>query len=260
MSQKEVNNNQFMINHPVSIEQTPRWIRIKFGGKIIADSKSALLLLEYGPGRLPTYYFPRENVQMEFLEDTDYKKDGPAKKYWNIKVGDKFAEHSAYSWVNPPSNQAALKNYISFKWHKMDAWLEESEEVFVHARDPHKRVDVIKSSRNLRVVKDGVEIVNTREPYLLFETNLPTRYYVPRNDVNMDFLVATKTHSRCPYKGIADYWSIKIGDVLYKDLVWSYPDPIPENPKIKDLLCFFNEKVDIYLDGELQPRPITPWS
>jgi len=103
-------------------------------------------------------------------------------------------------------------------------------------------------------------VAESKRPYLLFETNLPTRYYLPQEDVNMDLLESTDSHTACPYKGTASYWSVKIGDMVYKDLVWGYPNPIPEAPKIEGLLSFYNEKVDIFVDGEKQERPITPWS
>jgi uncharacterized protein (DUF427 family) len=162
--------------------------------------------------------------------------------------------------LDPASDLAALQNYVSFAWDKMDAWYEEEEEVFVHARDPHKRVDVLPSSRHVRVVIAGETVAETQQPHLLFETSLPTRYYIPREDVRMDLLEPASLKTRCPYKGIASYWSAKIGDHVVKNVVWSYPEPIPECPKIKGLLCFFNERVDLYVDGELQPRPQTPWS
>jgi uncharacterized protein (DUF427 family) len=142
----------------------------------------------------------------------------------------------------------------------MGAWYEEEEEVFVHARDPHKRVDVLASARHVQVMVAGETIAETRRPYLLFETGLPTRYYIPREDVRMDLLTPTAHTSRCPYKGIARYWSVTVGGRTVDNIVWSYPNPIPENPKIKDLLCFFNERVDLFVDGELQPQPLTPWS
>jgi uncharacterized protein (DUF427 family) len=142
----------------------------------------------------------------------------------------------------------------------MDAWFEEDEEVYVHPRDPHKRVDAIPSSRNVRIEVDGVEIANTNRPTLLFETGLPTRYYISRADVRLDLLEPTETMTQCPYKGRAQYWSIKTGEKVHKDFVWSYPFPIPECPKIEKLMAFFNERVDIYVDGELQERPKTQWS
>jgi uncharacterized protein (DUF427 family) len=112
----------------------------------------------------------------------------------------------------------------------------------------------------VRVVIGGETIAETRQPHLLFETHLPTRYYIPRQDVRMELLAPSRLSTRCPYKGIASYWSVTIGEQVAKNIVWSYPDPIPECPKIKGLLCFFNERVDLYVDEALQPRPHTWWS
>ena len=124
------NYNDYFMKHIPLIEPTARWIRVKFGDKIIADSKNALLLIEYaGPGKLPTYYFPRQDVKMEFIVDTDYKREDSTIQYWDVKVGEKVADHAASSWINPPANRSDLKNYITFKWHKMDTWLEEEEEI-----------------------------------------------------------------------------------------------------------------------------------
>lgn len=247
----------YMLDHPIEVEPSPRWVRVKFGGEFVADSRHALLLIEYGRGRLPAYYFPREDVRMDLLEPATHNHEI---LYWTVRAGDQVAENAAWSYLDPAPERADLKGYVTFKWHKMDAWYEEEEEVFVHARDPYKRVDVMPSSRHMRVVINGETVADTHRPRLLFETRLPARYYIPREDVRMDLLTPTTTTSRCPYKGLASYWSVKAGDTVVEDVVWSYPDPIPECPKIKELLCFFNEKVDIYIDGELQPRPQTPWS
>src|SRR5207244_11864147 len=109
---------------------------------------------------------------------------------------------------------------------------------------------------------DGRELVaGTRPARSLFEPRLPTRYYSPPEDVRGDRLVPSEKVTACPYKGKARYYSVKIGDQLFSDLVWSYPDPIPECPKINGYLCFFNEHVDdILVDGISVPRPLTPWS
>jgi uncharacterized protein (DUF427 family) len=106
----------------------------------------------------------------------------------------------------------------------------------------------------------GEAVADTNRPFLLFETGLPTRYYIPQEDVRMDLLEATDQTSRCPYKGIASYWTVSVGEKTLKNVAWSYANPIPENPKIKDLLCFYNERVDLYVDSELQARPLTPWT
>ena len=242
------------------VEPSPRWVRVKFGGAFIADSKRALLLREYGPGRLPTYYFPAEDVRMDLLEERPPSARDSGTTYWNVRAGDKVAEEAAWMHNDLPPERSALAGHITFAWGKMDGWYEEEEEIFVHARDPYKRVDVLPSSRHVRVVVAGTVVAETSRPSLLFETSLPTRYYIPPEDVRFDLLEPSSAKTRCPYKGIATYWSAVIGDQVARNVVWSYQDPIPECPKIKGLLAFFNERVDLYVDGELQERPLTPWS
>ncbi len=156
------------------------------------------------------------------------------------------------SYAEPSGALARLEGHIALYWNAIDAWFEEDEEVFVHPRDPYTRVDTVHSSRHVRVKVDGQVVAETRRPVLLFETGLRTRYYIPKLDVRMDLLEATSTVTHCPYKGAASYWALRVGGKTYRDFVWSYPRPIPEIPKIEDLLCFYNEKVDLYVDGVLQ--------
>jgi uncharacterized protein (DUF427 family) len=243
-----------------AVVPTPRWIRVKLGDTIVADSKRALLLRQYGPGRLPTYYFPQADVRLDLLRPVTPDHPTSAPTRWTIAAGDRTAEAAASTYPDPTGDFAALADHLTFAWDKMDAWYEEEEEIFVHARDPYKRVDVLPSSRHIQIVLAGQTIADTRRPLLLFETSLPTRYYLSPDDVRTDLLVPTATTTRCPYKGVASYWSARLGDQLIPDIAWSYPTPIPECPKIAGHLCFFNERVDLYLDGELQPRPWTPWT
>jgi uncharacterized protein (DUF427 family) len=246
------------------IEPSPRHVRVKFGGTIVADSKHPLLLCRYGPGTLPgylpTYYFPQEDVRMDTFEACTPAEQGDPVDYRTIRIGDHVADHAAWIVRQPPSELPELLNYVSFRWEQMDAWYEEEDEVFVHARDPYKRVDVLASARYVQVMLDGVTLADTRRPFLLFETSLPTRFYIPREDVRMNLLTPTTYTSRCPYKGVAQYWSADVDGRTVDNIVWSYPDPIPENPRIKELLCFFNERVDLVVDGRLLPRPQSPWS
>jgi uncharacterized protein (DUF427 family) len=171
------------------------------------------------------------------------------------------AENAAWSYQTSPAEWPDSGRYVAFYWNKMDAWYEEDDEVFVHPRDPYKRVDVMRSSRQVRVVVGGETVAESRQPRLLFETGMPTRYYLPREDVRLDLLEPSGTHTRCPYKGLASYWHVRVGDFVGKDFVWSYPEPIPECPRIRDLMCFFNERVEaIYIDGELTAKPRTRWA
>ncbi len=179
---------------------------------------------------------------------------------WNLESEGQTISNVGWSYKEADPQYASLADHIAFYWNKLDAWFEEDEQVYVHPRDPHKRVDVMASSRHVKVVVDGEVIAETHRPHLLFETDLPTRYYIPATDVRLDLLERTETSSQCPYKGRAVYWSIRAGGKVHKDLVWSYPFPIPECTKIAQLMAFFNEKLDIYVDGQLQPRPKTNWS
>jgi uncharacterized protein (DUF427 family) len=249
-------------DYKITFEPSPRRVRVKYNREIIADSINAHLLFE--TRHLPVYYFPRSDVRFDLMTATDHHTFCPYKgtaDYWTIAIGDKVAENALWGYPDPFDEVVAIKDFVAFYWDRMDAWYEEDEEVFVHPRDPYKRVDVIQSSRSVQVAVGGQVVAETRRARFLFETRLPTRYYIPCEDVRMDLLVPSAKVTRCPYKGQARYYSLKIEDKCFDDLVWSYPDPIPECFKIKDYLCFFNEHVDdILVDGVSQPRPLTPWS
>ena len=236
------------------IELSPRRVRAYFGGRLMADSRGVLLV--YETKRPPAYWFPLEDVRMEFLEQREQSTDSAGTVRWRMVVNGRVADNGARAFAEPAGDRAALDGHLTFYWDQMDSWFEEDEEVFVHPRDPYTRVDTVHSSRHVRVEIDGVVVADTRRPVLLFETGLPTRYYIPKPDVRMDLLEPTSTSTRCPYKGTARYWSARIGDRTVKDIVWSYPAPIPECPKIENLLSFYNEKVDLYVDQVLQGDPV----
>ena len=144
---------------------------------------------------------------------------------------------------------------IAVDFAAVDHWFEEDVEVFVHPRSPLTRIDALASSRHVVVSVEGVTLADTRKPTLLFETLVPTRHYVPMVDVNLDLLVPSDTRSSCPYKGHARYWSAQVGGQTHADLAWSYPTPLPEVTPIAGQICFFDERVDIAIDGVLQERP-----
>jgi uncharacterized protein (DUF427 family) len=245
----------------VRVEPAGRRVRAFFSGHPVADSKDALLVFE--PRRLVVYYFPARDVRTDLLKPTQHTLDSDRSgeiERWNLEAGDRVVENAAWSYREPSGDRAALKGHVAFYWNKLDSWYEEDDEVFVHPRDPYHRVDVLNSSRHVKVMVEGEVVAETTRPRLLLETGLPPRYYIPKLDARLDLLDATDSVTACPYKGQARYWSVRAGGQVLKDLVWSYPAPIPECPKIENLLSFYNEKVDLYVDGELQARPKTPWS
>ncbi len=142
----------------------------------------------------------------------------------------------------------------------MDAWFEEDEEIIVHPPRPVHAVDTLASSRHVHVFIDGDLVAESTQPVLLFETGLPVRYYLPQTDLRTDLFTPTDKHTSCPYKGTTRYWSATIGGTEHPDIVWSYPTPLPESIKVPGMVSFYNEKVDIEVDGVMQPRPRTKFS
>jgi uncharacterized protein (DUF427 family) len=242
----------------VRVENGPKRIRVLFGGQYVADTTSVKLVWE---GPYPIYYLPAADVRTDLLVATGATEHSPSRgdaAVHDVTVGDRTAQGAALWYTD--SAFPDLKDTIRLHWDAMDAWFEEDEEVYVHAKDPYARVDILQSSRHVRVEIDGVTVADSHQPRFLFETGLPTRFYVPKTDARMDLLTPTDHSTRCPYKGTAEYYSVTVNDTTHENLVWWYRAPTMESAKIGGYVCFFNEHVDTYVDGELQPRPKTAWS
>jgi uncharacterized protein (DUF427 family) len=231
--------------HRILYERSPKRVRAVIGDKTVADSLAVGLLLE--TGSRPAYYFPRADVHADLIEPSDHRAQSSSKgeaRYWHLTVGPRRIENAAWSYEAPPPALEAMRGAFAFAPDKVDHWYEEDEEVFGHPRDPYHRVDARSSQRRVRVRVAGEVVADTRRAVFLFETGHPTRYYIPRADVRADLLTPTKRSTTCPYKGNASYWSITLGGRVIEDAVWAYLDPIPDCPQIKDLLCFYPEKVE----------------
>src|SRR3954464_9311126 len=162
--------------------------------------------------------------------------------------------------VHPDSPIVEIRELVRLDWSAGFEWLEEDEPVYTHPPAPSPPGDIPPSSREVRVEVDGVTVAESRSPRMLFETGLPPRFYLPMSDVRMDLLEPSATVTHCPYKGAATYWSLVLDDRRHDDLVWCYRAPFPEVQKIAGLVCFFNEKVDLYVDSERWERPRTKFS
>ncbi|HTX12256.1 MAG TPA: DUF427 domain-containing protein [Solirubrobacteraceae bacterium] len=243
------------------MEPSPKWLRVVVGGETIADSRRTLLLSE--SGHQPVYYFPHEDLRADLLEPSQRHTRCPKKgeaSYFTIRVGDTVVEAGAWYYPEPIKGAEPLKDLVAFYFDRMDHWYEEDEEVFVHPRDPYHRVDVIATSRHLRFSLDGELLAESERALALFESNLPIRWYLPAEDVSAE-REPTDTVTRCPYKGTASYYAVRRENgELVKDLIWYYEDPLPAVASIAGRLCFFNERVDVEVDGELEGRPDTAWS
>ncbi|MGA8260053.1 MAG: DUF427 domain-containing protein [Arenicellales bacterium] len=248
--------------HRVVIEDSPKRVRVFFGSRAIADTCRVKLMHE--TGHLPIYYFPRQDVEEDCLVASGHTSFCPVKgdaRYWSVRAGGRTAQNAAWNYPRPVAGCPDISGLVAFYWNSMDAWYEEEEQVFVHARDPYKRIDVLDSARHVEVVVDGAKIADSHRPYILFETGLPPRFYLPKLDVRMDLLEPTATRTACPYKGeTAQYWTATANGQRHTDLAWCYEYTTPEASRIAGRVCFYDERVDLYLDGELQERPVTQWS
>ncbi len=238
------------------VEPVPRRIRALAGGAVVLDTSAARYVWEIAP--YPQYYVPRADVDDALLVDEGVDEDralGKARRY-ALRVGDETRSRAA--WV-PLDGE--LADTVRFRWSALDAWFEEDEEVFVHPRSPYSRVDAVRAERSVRVEVDGVLLAEATSAVLVFETGLPTRYYLPRTALNLDVLEPSDTVTACPYKGrTGAYWSARAGGTVHRDLAWSYDFPTRELTPIAGLVAFYNEKVDLTVDGRRLERPVTSFS
>ena len=242
----------------VRVEQSPKRVRAYLEGEVVADTTRPFLVWEWP--YYPTYYIPASDIHGKLVATgkTEHSPSRGEGQVYDIKVGAATALAAALAY--PDSPLEALRDLVRLDWNSMSEWFEEDEPVYTHPRDPYKRVDILGSTRHIRIEVDGVTIADSNQPRILFETGLPPRYYIPLTDVRMDLLLPSATETHCPYKGTAGYWSVDTGQAIHEDIVWIYRAPLPESQKVAGLACLYNEKVDLYLDGELQERPRTHFS
>jgi uncharacterized protein (DUF427 family) len=242
----------------VRVEPGRKRVRSYLNGELVADTRTPFLVWEVP--YYPTYYLPAANVRASLLPsgETRHSPSRGEAEVLHVKTATATAERAALRY--PSSPLESLRGLVRLDWDAMSEWFEEDEPVYTHPRDPYSRVDILASSRHVRVEVDGVTVAESRQPRILFETGLPPRYYIPLTDVRIDLLRPSDTVSHCPYKGTASYWSVDAGHGVRPDLVWMYRTPLPESQKIAGLACFYDEKVDVFLDGERQQRPATKFS
>jgi uncharacterized protein (DUF427 family) len=207
-----------------------RWIRGTRDERTVIDTRRALLIWEPGK-KVPIYAFPREDVHV-------------------VSNGKRASDARGF-------DDPDLDGYVAVPWGSLDHWYEEDEEVFVHPRDPFVRVDALKSSRHVRVEREGHLLAESDTPIVVHETGLPTRYYLAQHDIEVS-LRDSERQTACPYKGFASYHDVVIDGRRHPDLFWSYEAPFREVSEIKGNLAPYNERVDLVVDGELQERPASP--
>jgi uncharacterized protein (DUF427 family) len=243
----------------VRTEPSAKRVRAYLGGEVVADTIHPVLVWEVP--YYPAYYFPVGDVRTDLLELDGAVAHSPSRgdgQTYTVTAGGKRAPAAALRYTDSPIPE--LRDLIRLEWGAMDAWFEEDEEVFTHPRDPYTRIDILPSSRHVRIEIAGVTVAESSSPTLLFETGLPVRYYLPKTHVRLDLLTHTDSETHCPYKGQAEYWSVRTGDTVHEDIAWSYPTPLPESLGVAGHIAFYDEKVDVFVDGVRQERPHTKFS
>lgn len=261
-------------------EPTEKRIRATLGGHTVLDSVRAVLVWE--PRRVvPSYAVPVADLRAALAARADgfAPADDPAVGVPLPALSDRpvldpsipFAVHSTPGEpvaVRTPAGAIVagfrpadpdLADHVILDFAGVDAWYEEDERIVSHPRDPFHRIDILPSSREVRVELGGEVLAESTTAWLLFETMLPVRYYLPPEDVRVP-LRESPTRTFCAYKGEASYWSPELAGTPVEDLVWGYRDPLREAAPVRGLVAFFTERADLVLDGVRQARPVTPWS
>ncbi len=245
----------------VDSEPIDKWVRGRLGETTVVETRDPLLVWQ--GGLPPVYAFARDEVQHGALRPARgaaypgeffFGPHQPVVQWYDVVAGDRVVECGAWTLE-------ALPDRVVLTWEPGRlSWTEEDEAVSGHPRDPHKRVETLRSSRSVEVLVGDVVVAESDAPVLLLETDLPTRYYLPREHVRLDLLTATDNRSLCPYKGVADqYWSFP-GPPELANVAWSYSAPSPAVGQIADRVCFYNEVLDLRVDGTLLERPESPFS
>src|SRR5579859_454960 len=255
-------------------------IRAMLGGGTAVDSTRAVLVWE--PRRIvPSYAVPAGDIRGELAPAAaaalgDTQEAGARMPTLSnrpvLTPADPFAVHTAEGQAmdvralgqeRPHAGfrlaDPGLAGYIVLDFRAFDSWYEEDEPNVAHPRDPFHRIDVLASSRHVRLELDGQVLAESSRPMLLFETTLPVRYYLPREDIRAE-LSPSDTRTYCAYKGQASYWSATVGGRAVPDIAWTYQQPLHDAAQVRGLTAFFDERVDVVVDGERRERPITPWS
>jgi uncharacterized protein (DUF427 family) len=236
----------------VRVEPGAKRVRAYLGGEVVADTIRPLLVWEVP--YYPTYYLPAADVRAELVPtgDVHHSPSRGDAAVLTVRTGRAEAPGSARRYDDSPIDE--LRGHVHLDWDAMDAWFEEDEQVFTHVRSPYTRVDILPTSREVVVTLDGVELARSTHARALFETGLPPRWYVPRVDVRMDLLAPSDTVTHCPYKGRAEHLSALLDGGTTPDVAWTYPTPLPEGERIAGLVAFYDQRVDVTVDGERQGR------
>lgn len=235
-------------------EPFPKRVRARLDEAWVLDSTRALLAWIEGP--TPDYAIPADDVDAEASTGDDREHE----RLGTVREVSLAGEARGVEVRDPPASAGRLEGHVVLDWDAVDAWFVEDERQRVHPRDPYKRIDVHATSRHVLFEARGTVLAESDRALALFETGLPTRFYLPEVDVNTRLLEPSETVTRCAYKGTAHHFHARVDGDLVEDAAWVYPWPEPGLGELQDRICFYDERVDLVVDGERLETPVTPWS
>ena len=243
---------------------SPKRVRMLVGADVVADTRSPVLVWE--PRRVvPEYALPEADlIDLELVESAGQALPDPLPPVlppghfpWHTTPGTPLAVRHRSADLGQVAfrpEDPDLRGYVLFSFAAFD-WLEEDEHVVSHPHDPFSRIDILASDRTVQVSFAGQTLATSSRPMALFETGLPTRWYLPREDVRMDLLTSSDTHTTCAYKGQASYLSLgRAPDGEGRDVAWYYPDPLHDAEPVRDLIAFWPGRVEMTVDGVSETR------
>ncbi|HLY83122.1 MAG TPA: DUF427 domain-containing protein [Acidimicrobiales bacterium] len=254
-----MNDYPAMVTEVNHVEPVPRRVRAVLAGETVLDTTRARYVWEVP--FYPQYYIPVGDVRTDLLVAEGPGRPSPRGRVepHGLRVGEVHRPRAAKLLAESPVD--GLSGTVRFEWASLDAWFEEDEQVFVHPRSPYTRVDALRSTRTVRVELEGAVLAESSSPVLVFETGLPTRYYLNRTEIDFTHLIPTDTVTACPYKGTTSgYWSARVSDNVHPDVAWAYDFPTRQLLPIAGLIAFYNERVDLIVDGRRLERPRTHFS
>ncbi|KAK4690394.1 hypothetical protein P7C71_g6384, partial [Lecanoromycetidae sp. Uapishka_2] len=200
---------KLIIEGPHKIEKTSRRVRGLFDGRYVFDTTAASHVWEHP--YYPQFYVPISSINSSQLRKDEAVDEDKSAFLATLKGNSKVTDQ-VISFEKGP-----LAGLLRIEFGSLDQWFEEDMPIYGHPKDPYKRIEILPSSRTVTIKVDGVTIAESSNNLFLLETMLRMRYYMPKT--------------------------------AHKDLVWWYKYPTAESAPIDGHLCFYNEKVEVYIDG-----------
>ena len=254
-------------------QRSPKRVRLDLDGEPVADTTAAVLVWE--PMRVvPSYAVPEKDVSatLEPALGGHVAAEVGEDRSLVLTPRDPFSKHTAEGDVLTVVTPTGRRERAAFRLSDPDlagyvvlefgafSWREEDETIVGHPRDPFHRIDVRRTGRSVRIEHEGRVLAESTRTGMLFEGAFPfARYYIPPEDVIVDLASGTIS-TTCAYKGHATHYSAILDGAALTNIAWSYQNPLEDGIPVRGLISFYQERLDLFVDGQRVERVSTLWS